>query len=231
MAYIDNPIFGMLLTILVYTFFTFVHRRTRSAILNPIGLAMIFIIILLKYYKIDYSTYMKGGSIIGFFMAPATVAMAVPLYKQVEELKKNALPIVTSTLVGATVSVLTVVLLGLAFKLDDLSLMSLVPKSTTSAIAVDISASLGGSPSMAVAFVIITGVIGNIIGPFLMDLFWIKEPVARGLALGSSAHSVGTAKAMELGSVEGALASLAIGVVGFMTVFVAPIVLSFLGLI
>lgn len=229
-TYLNTPIFGVALTILVFSIFQVLNKKTKLTILNPIILSIIAIIYFLNYFKIDYEVYSQGGSIISFFLGPATVVLAIPLYKKVKLLIENFLPIAIGIFVGSLTGAVSVILISKAFKIDKLIILSMIPKSTTSAIAMDLSQSLGGSPALAISFVILTGILGNIIGPSIFKIFKINNRVAKGIALGTSAHVVGTAKAVELGDVEGGMSSLAIGVAGLITVFLAPFILTLIEL-
>ncbi len=229
-AYLNTPIFGVALTILVFSIFAAINKKTKLTILNPIILSIIGIIYFLNYFKIDYEVYSQGGSIISLFLGPATVALAIPLYKKVKLLLENFLPIIIGIFIGSLTGIVSVILLSKAFKIDKVIILSMIPKSTTSAIAMDLSQSLGGSPALGIAIVIATGILGNIIEPSIFKIFKIKNRVAKGVALGTSAHVVGTAKAVELGDVEGGMSSLAIGVAGIITVFLAPFILTLIEL-
>lgn len=225
-AYLDTPIFGVAITIIIYSLSSFINKKIKISFLNPIIISIIGIIGFLIYNNINYEVYSQGGNVISFFLGPATVVLAVPLYKQIDLLKENLLPILIGILVGSLAGIVTVIFLSKSFGLDEMIMLSMVPKSTTSAIAIDISKEIGGNPALAIAFVIATGIFGNIIGPSLFRIFRINNKVAKGIALGTSSHVVGTAKAMEIGEVEGAMGSLAIGLAGLITVFLAPIILS-----
>lgn len=225
-AYLDTALFGVTITIIIYSLSLFISKRINISLLNPIILSIVGIIGFLISNNIDYEVYNKGGSIISFFLGPATVALAVPLYKQINLLKENLIPILLGILVGSTAGILMIIFLSKIFDLDNIIILSMIPKSTTSAIAIDIAREIGGNPSLAIAFVIATGILGNIIGPSLLRIFKINNKVAKGIALGTGSHVVGTAKAMEIGEVEGAMSSLAIGIAGLITVFLAPIILN-----
>lgn len=225
-AYLDTALFGVTITIIIYSLSLLINKKVNIAILNPIILSIIAIIIFLNLNNIDYKVYNKGGSIISFFLGPATVALAVPLYKQINLLRENFLAILLGIVAGAGAGIITVILLSRIFALDKVITLSMLPKSTTSAIAIDIAESIGGNPALAIAFVIATGILGNIIGPALLRICKINNRLAQGISLGTASHVVGTARAMEIGEVEGAMASLAIGVAGLITVFLAPIILS-----
>lgn len=229
--YLDTPLFGVAITIIAYSVSQYINKRFKTSILNPIALSIMAIVGFLIYNNIDYEVYNKGGNIISFFLGPATVALAVPLYKKIELLKENLLPILVGIFVGSLAGIVSVILLSRVFKLEYILMLSLIPKSTTSAIAMDISTQIGGNSAIAIVFVIVTGIFGNILGPDLLRRFGIKDEIAKGISMGTASHVVGTAKAMEMGEKEGAMSSLAIGVAGLMTVFLAPLVLKFMDLL
>lgn len=225
MQYVDTPLFGVGISILAYTLSSYIAKRVRIKILNPLLLTMIFIVSLLLLFNIDYDVYNKGGHLITFFLGPATVVLAVPLYKQIHLLKANFFPILIGVLSGSIAGILSIFVLGRILGLDLILISSLIPKSTTTPIAMEISTLLGGNSSLTVTFVVITGLSGYIIGEKVLEVFKIKDPIARGIALGTSAHALGTAKAMEMGEVEGAMSSLSIGLAGIVTVFLVPVLL------
>ncbi len=150
------------------------------------------------------------------------MVLAVPLYKQIEKLKENAVPIIAGILVGSIVAILSVIYLGKLFKLDEVIILSLIPKSTTAAISMEISKEIGGIPALTMAATVIAGISGNIIGTSICKLFKIEYKTSIGLGLGTASHAVGTAKAMELGEIEGAMSSLSIGIAGLITVIIVP---------
>lgn len=230
-SYTDTPLYGVTITIIIFSLFQYLNKKTKISLLNPIALSIITIILILRYYNIDYDVYNKGGSIISFFLGPATVVLAIPLYNRIKLLGKNFFPITIGIIVGSLSGIISLVLLSKLFKLDHLIALSLIPKSTTSAIAVDIARGIGGSPSLAIAFVTATGISGNIIGPGVLKFLKINNRIAKGIAIGTSSHVIGTAKAVEMGEVEGAMSSLAIGIAGLITVFLAPLVLSFISML
>lgn len=219
---INNPLFGILLTLLAFELGIFVFKKSKIALLNPILIATAFIIIFLLIFDIDYDTYNNGAKFINSFLGPATVILAVPLYKQINLLKKNLLPILTGILVGSIVSICCVILLGAMFGLSTELLASLVPKSVSTPIGVEISSTLGGISSITIVCIVITGITGAVIAPTIFKLFKIEDKVAIGIAIGTSAHALGTSKALEMGEIEGAMSSLSIGIAGLMTVFLAP---------
>lgn len=229
--YLDNPIFGVVITIIAFNLSKKLNKKLNTPIVNPVLISVIGIIVFLHLFQLDYLVYNKGGSIISFFLGPATVVLGVPLYKQRKLLKDKFFPIIMGILIGSTSGLISIIFLSKLFHLEELLMHSLIPKSTTSAIAMDISKSIGGNPSMTIGFVIVTGVFGYIVAPSLLDKFKVNDKVAKGVAIGTSAHVIGTVRALELGEIEGAMSSLAIGVAGLMTVVLAPIILFIYGLI
>ncbi len=229
--YIDTPLFGVGISILVYTFSSYVSRKLRIKTLNPLLLSMLIIVGILLLLRIDYDVYNKGGQIISFFLGPATVVLAVPLYKQIYLLKENLFPILIGILMGSISGIVSILLLGKLLNLDLILISSLIPKSTTTPIAMEISTLLGGNPSLTVTFVVITGLSGYIIGEKVLEIVGIKDPIAKGIALGTASHAIGTAKAIEMGEIEGAMSSLSIGVAGIITVFLVPLIIWLMGII
>ena len=228
MTYFETPVFGFGISIFAYAVGMYLQKKTKLAIMNPLLIAMAIVIAILMVLKIDYETYNKGGSMITFFLGPATVVLAVPLYRQWELLKKNLAPILVGIIVGSTAGLITILGLGKLLGLDAVLIASMMPKSTTTPIAIEISAVLGGNPSLSATFVSITGIIGYIGSDKITNMFGIKNPIAKGIAIGTSCHALGTAKAMEIGEVEGAMSSLSIGIAGLFTVFMIPVIMIFL---
>lgn len=177
----------------------------------------------LLYFDIEYEVYNRGGSIISFFLGPATVILAVPLYKQIEKLKANGIIILIGIVVGSLVGILSIIYLGKLFGLDRSIILSLAPKSATAAISMEVSKQIGGIPALTVAATVLTGITGNVIGVPIYKLFKIKDEIASGIALGTVSYAIGTAKAIELGEVQGGMSSLAISVAGLVTVFLVPL--------
>ena len=226
--FFSTPLFGVLLSLVAFEIGLFINRKTKISVLNPLLIALCLIIIVLKGLNITFEQYNVGGQIITFFLAPATVALAIPLYKNIQLLKKNALPILGGIFVGSTVGIISIILMAKAFNLDLVLGLSLVPKSITTPIGMEVSKQLGGIPEITVAAIIVTGLTGTIMAESIFKLLKIKDPVAIGIAIGTSAHALGTTKAIEMGEAEGAMSGLAIGIAGLMTVFIAPIVVFIL---
>ncbi len=181
-------------------------------------MSIIFTIIVLVISKVDYKVYNEGAKYLSWFLTPATVCLAIPLYEQWQLLKKNYKAVIVGITSGVLTSLLTVFVLSLVMNLDHAQYVTLLPKSITTAIGMGLSEELGGYVTITVAVIVITGVLGNIFGEVICKLFRIEEPIAKGLALGSASHAIGTAKAMEMGEIEGAMSSLSIAVAGILTV-------------
>lgn len=186
--------------------------------------AIIAVILFLKVFHVSYEAYNKGGEYLSYFLTPATVCLAIPLYKQLELLLNNKLAVGASILTGVLGSAGSVLVMAKAFGLNHQIYVTLLPKSITTAIGMGVSEEAGGIVTLTVVSIIVTGIIGNIIADLVFQLLKIEEPMAKGLALGTSAHAIGTARALELGEVEGAMSSLAIAVAGVLTVIVVPLI-------
>jgi predicted murein hydrolase (TIGR00659 family) len=221
-----SPLFGVMISLIAFEIGLLINKKTRKSFLNPLLIAIAIVILILKTFDITLQDYNKGGQIISFLLGPATVALAVPLYKNFTVLKKNALPIIVGIFTGSVVSITSIILLSKAFGLDAVLSLSLVPKSVTTPIGIEISKQLGGVPEITVAAIIITGITGAIMAQVVFSVLKIKDKVAMGIAIGTSAHAVGTAKAIEMGEIEGGMSGLAIGVAGLITVIIAPIIVK-----
>ncbi|WP_408955212.1 LrgB family protein [Natroniella sp. ANB-PHB2] len=221
--FLNTPYFGIIISILFFELGLFLKQKTKITLFNPLLVSVVAIIGVLLFFDIDVKYYNQGGEIIDFLLGPATVILAVPLYKKLELLKTNLVSILIGVTVGCTVAITSGWFLAKLFGLSDLVALSVVPKSVTTPIAMEVSEQIGGIPAITVAIVLMTGVLGAVIGPTVCKIFKIKDKVAVGVAMGSASHAVGTAKAMELGETQGAMSSLAIGVAGLITVFIAPL--------
>ena len=193
-----------------------------------ITILIIITIIVLAVSGVDYDVYNQGARYLSWFLTPATVCLAIPLYEQLELLKKNAVAIFAGVFAGVLTSVVLVLVFALVFGFDHSEYVTFLPKSITTAIGMGVSEQMGGNVSITVITIIITGVVGNILGEPVLKLFRIHNPIAKGIGMGSSAHAIGTAKAMELGEVEGAMSGLSIAVAGLMTVVMSAIFAAFL---
>ena len=223
----NSVFFGAFISLAAYEAGLLLKRKFRLAILNPLLIATICVMGILLVLKVDYAQYQEGAKYISYLLTPATVCLAVPLYRQMSLLKKNLKAVAAGILSGVLASLCSVYLLARLFCLTHEQYVTLLPKSITTAIGMGISEELGGMVTITVAVIIITGILGNVIADFVYRIFRIEEPVAKGLALGTASHAIGTAKAMELGQVEGAMSSLDIAVAGLLTVigasFFAPL--------
>ena len=220
----QSQYFGLALSIGAYLFACWLRNKTGLAILNPLLVSAALIIGCIFGVGMDYETYNKGASYLSWLLTPATVCLAIPLYKQLELLLNNKLAVGASILTGVLGSAGSVLVMAKAFGLNHQIYVTLLPKSITTAIGMGVSEEAGGIVTLTVVSIIVTGIIGNIIADLVFQLLKIEEPMAKGLALGTSAHAIGTARALELGEVEGAMSSLAIAVAGVLTVIVVPLI-------
>lgn len=218
---ITSPLFSIFLCIIAYKAGLLLQQKTRLAFANPLLIAILLVIVFLTVTDISLEQFNIGASFISMFLTPATCMLALSIYRQVDKLKKNFIPILAGTLVGSIVSITSVLLLCSLFGLEDSITHSLIPKSVTTPIAMDVSASLGGIVPITIAAVIITGIIGAVLAPTLIKVFKIKNPIVRGIAIGTSSHALGTSKALEIGEVEGAMSGIALGLSGIITVLLA----------
>ena len=225
-----SAVWGTVLTLAAFALGTFLHRKTKAAWCNPLLWGSIFVIIVLCALKIPYPDYKASASVLSYLLLPATVSLAVPLYEQWELLKKNVLAILAGIAAGVVTSLGSILLLAWLFRLDGACAVSLLPKSVTTAIGVDVSTELGGIPALTTAVIILTGITGNLLAVSLCRLLGITNPIARGIAIGTSSHAVGTSKALEIGQVEGAMSSLSIAVAGILTAVLCPMVVRLLPL-
>lgn len=214
---------GLTLSLVSYMIGLTVKKKLKLGIFNPLLISIVISIAVLVIADIDYDTYNKSASILSYLLTPATVCLAIPLYEQLEQLKKNYKAILLGILAGVVTSLTTVLVLAKLFKLNHKEYVTMLPKSITTAIGMGVSEELGGYVTITVAVIVVTGVVGNVLGEFLCKIFGIKEPISKGLALGSSSHAIGTSKAIEMGEVEGAMSGLAIAVAGIMTVILASL--------
>lgn len=218
-AIVGSVFFGIILTVITFYIGNLLKRKLKHPLANPILISGMAVIGILVFFDIDFDTYNKGAKYIGFLLTPATVCLAIPLYEEIQHLKNNWLAIMSGIISGIISSAATVFVLSLVFKLGHQEYVTLLPKSITAAIGMDISKQLDGVVSITVAIIIITGLIGNIMGEFILEKFNIKHPIAKGVAYGASSHALGTSKAMEIGELEGAISGLSLAVSGILTVF------------
>lgn len=221
----SSPFFGIALSILTFWIGVKLQKWLKSVLCNPLLIAILLTSVVLLAFDIPYESYNEGGAVINMFLTPATACLAVSIYTKIQILKENCIPIVVGCTVGSLASMGSVWLLCRLFGLDEAMTASLIPKSITTPIAMEVCQSHGGIVPVTVIAVIFTGILGSILAPFLIRLFRVDNPVTAGLAIGACSHAVGTSRALELGETEGAMSGLAIGVCGIITVVVSMILL------
>lgn len=207
----------------------YVQRRTGLRLLNPILLSIAVMVVFLTFMDIDYDTYSRGGEYIDFWLKPAVVALGVPLYRQLEAIKKQMVPLLVAEMAGCVAGVVSVVLVAEMLGASKEIVMSLAPKAVTTPIAMEISGAIGGIPSLTAAVVVCTGIFGGMAGFRLMRITKVKSPIAQGLSIGTAAHAVGTSSAMDVGYRYGAFSSLGLTLNGLFTALLSPFILSYLG--
>jgi len=223
---LTSEVFLLAFTLGIYAGACWIYQKTRFALLHPVLVTIAIIIVLLLTFNVDYSTYQKGSHLIDFMLGPSVVALGYALYTQVAHIKANAVSILTSLFVGSVTGIGSVLILAKMLGSSKVLAMTLAPKSVTTPIAIAISERFGGIPSLTAVVVISVGIVGGIAGPWVLRVLKVDSKIAVGLALGASAHGLGTARAMELGAVEGAIGGLAIGLTGLITALIAPFFLA-----
>lgn len=224
---LSSATFGVVISLLAYQLGVFLKNKTKKAIFNPLLISIALVIIFLLIFDIDYDNYNQSAKNLSYLLTPATVSLAIPLYQQLEMLKKNLVAVIVGITSGVLTSLVSVLLMSMAFRLTHAEYVTLLPKSITTAIGMGISEELGGYPTITVAVIIVTGILGNIFAEGFCKLFRIKHPISKGLAIGTSSHAMGTSKAIEIGQIEGAMSSLSIVVAGLMTVILASVFAMF----
>ena len=219
---------GVALSLVAYYIGVFLKKKLKLAIFNPLLVSIIITVIVLIVGNVDYDTYNEGAKYLSWFLTPATVCLAIPLYEQVELLKEHYVAVFLGIISGVLTSMGVVLVLAKLFSLSHKEYVTLLPKSITTAIGMGVSEELGGYVTITVAVIVITGVLGNILAELVLKVFRIIEPVSKGIATGSAAHAIGTAKAMEMGEIEGAMSSLSIAVSGILTVIGASFFANFI---
>lgn len=219
--------FGVLVSLLAYGMGVLIQRKVRIAILNPLLISVAVTILVLLAGRITYKTYYAGAQYLSYLLTPATICLAVSLFEQLELLKKNWKAIFAGIGAGVLTSLTCVSLFAIAFHLSHADYVTLLPKSITTAIGMGVSQELGGYVTLTVMAIIITGIFGNMFAEHICKLSKISHPIARGIALGTSAHAVGTAKALEMGETEGAMSGLSIAVAGLLTIIGATVFAQF----
>ncbi|SHK21751.1 TIGR00659 family protein [Geosporobacter subterraneus DSM 17957] len=229
LSYIENTaIFGILISLGAYHLGGIINKRFQHPLFNPFLISLIFIIGFLKASGLSYDIYSKQAAILTILLGPATVALAIPLYRNIAILKSNLRAILIGVSAGVVASIVSVVGLGYLLGTDIEILYSMAPKAVTTPIAMEVSRVIGGIPSLTAGLVAITGVFGACFAPEILRFFNIKSSVAKGVAIGTTTHALGTTRAFQLGEVEGAMSSLCIGIAGILTAFIVPLIMGLL---
>lgn len=213
--------FGSFLSIASYLLVMHFKKYFKSPLFHPLLISILSIIGLLKLLGIEYDHYQRGAQYLTYFLTPATICLAIPLYRQYPHLRKNYKAILLAIFSGVFSGLACILGLSLALGFNHVQYVTFLPKSITTAIGIDLSKELGGNPSITVAAIILTGILGSVIGQWVCKVFRIKHPISVGLAIGTASHVIGTSKAMEIGELEGAMSSLSIAISGIMTILFA----------
>lgn len=226
-VFVNSATIGVVISLISYGIGIFLKKKTKKAFMNPLLISIVLVIAFLLIFDVNYDSYNQSAKYLSYLLTPATVSLAIPLYQQIELLKKNLGAILLGILSGVLTSLLSILVMSMIFHLSHEEYVTLLPKSITTAIGMGVCEELGGYVTISVAVIIVTGILGNMIGEFICKCFRIRNSISKGLALGTSSHAIGTARAMEMGQIEGAMSSLAIVVSGLMTVVLASIFVMF----
>ncbi|MCI5911756.1 MAG: LrgB family protein [Oscillospiraceae bacterium] len=221
--FVGSAYFGIMISLVSYGIGWLLNKKTGKAFFNPLLISIVLTIIVLAVGHIDYDVYYSGAKYLNWLLTPATVCLAIPLYEKIDVLKSDWKAITAGIISGVLASLVFVLAISALFGLTHQEYVTFLPKSITTAIGMGVSEELGGYTDLTAAVIIVTGILGNLLAPTLCKLFRITEPVAKGIAIGTSSHAMGTAKAMEMGEVEGAMSSLSIAIAGLLTVVGASI--------
>lgn len=224
-----NPLTALTITVVIYVLSLALSNQIRTPLANPILLSVVVVILILSASGVDYVTYQAGGKLLSFWLGPATVALALPLYRQLPLVLKNKAPILAAVTAGSTVAAAAAVGVGRLLGASHEVVLALIPKSVTTPIAIEIAHSIGANRELAAGFVIATGIIGAVIGPECLRLVRVTSPLAQGLAMGTASHGIGTARAIQEGPVQGSTSGLALGLGGIATTLIAPIIALLVG--
>ncbi|MBF8983649.1 LrgB family protein [Lutibacter sp. B2] len=224
---IQNDFFGICLSLGAFLIGMKINQKMKKHVFNPLLIAAILIICVLKVGKIDYGIYYEQNKILNFLLGPATVVLAVPLYKNIHVLKENYKAVLTGVLVGTITSICVILGGGVILGASEKVLFSMAPKAVTTPIAMEVSNVIGGIPSLTAGLVSLTGIFGACFAPEILSFFGVKNKVAIGIAIGTTTHAVGTTRALQEGEIEGAMSSLSIGVAGLITALIAPYMVLF----
>lgn len=219
----STPLFGMVLSLLMFEFGKYIFVKTKISLFNPLLIAGIGIISILSIFNISVENYNKGSGIIEFFLAPATISLVIPLVRQIDKLKQHYLPILIGAIVGSIVAMLSIYVLGKILEIDYKLVISFIPKSITTPFGIEASKMIGGIPSITVFGIVITGITGNMLAIVIFKIIGDVHPVAKGVGIGVASHAVGTSKAIEIGEVEGAMSALSIIIAGLITIILLQV--------
>lgn len=225
---INTPLFTITITVLVYLLSDYIYIKTKCAFLNPVMLSIVILIIGLKFNNIDFKTYDEGTYIIKLLLNASVVALAYPLYLQWNLIKQNYKKILFCMFLGSSIGIISVVLLAILFGASDQVILSLIPKSITTPIAIKVSESIGGIAPLSAAVVIMVGIFGSVVGVNFLKLMKINKPESVGLAMGTAAHGLGTATVAKLGDNYSAMAGLAIALNGLLTAILSPLFVDYI---
>jgi predicted murein hydrolase (TIGR00659 family) len=224
---VNSPLLGLGITLLAFKIGTFIYlKSSRSPLFQPVFVGLVLVIVSLYLFDISFEKYYSGATLLNLLLGPCVVALAVPLYLNISAIKQHAVPLVVTLIIGSIVAVGSAVLIAYYANASQVVLLSLWPKSITSAIAMIVSENIGGIAALTASIVMITGVLGAIIGPSLMNMMGIKDPVVRGVTLGINAHAVGTVTALEESQKTGAFAALAMSLMGILHAMLIPLLLA-----
>lgn len=226
--FINSAFAGVTISLVSYMLGMYLKKKFKLGIFNPLLIAIAVTMVILFALNVDYDTYNTGAKYLSWLLTPSTVCLAIPLYEQISLLKKNFAAVAAGIVAGVLASLLSIFIMAQLFGLGHTEYVTLLPKSITTAIGMGVSEELGGYVTITVAVIVITGVLGNIFAELICKIFRINEPIAKGIAIGSASHAIGTAKAMEMGEIEGAMSSLSIAVAGILTVFGATLFSNFM---
>jgi predicted murein hydrolase (TIGR00659 family) len=229
-ALTKSPLFGLAISFLAYRIGVYVFKRVRNPLLSPLVVSTAIVISVLVAFNVPVENYSAGGAMLSFMLGPSVIVLSVPLYRNFELLKSHYVAILAGIFAGTLASITSILLLSKLLGIDRAIIVSMIPKSVTTAIGLEISKELGGIVPITVVSIFVTGTLGAIMVPLVMKAARLKDPVAKGVAIGTAAHALGTAKAVEMGETEGAMSGLSIGIAGLITVVLAPILLALSGI-
>ena len=220
-----NPLLHLTITLTIFVSALFMYRKSRfNPLLNPVLVSVVVIVLVLMVTNTNYETYFKGAQFVHFLLGPATVALAIPLYRQFDQVRKSGLALITSLACGSIAAVSSAVFIAWLLDAQFISIVSLAPKSVTAPVAMGISEQLDGLPSLTAVVVILTGITGAMLGPFILKLLKLNEDAALGVAMGTASHGIGTARALQISEVSGAFSGLAMGLNALATAILLPLI-------